>query len=101
MKMVFIAQAASTQWIAIFVTCALFIISIAAYRLLFHPLAALPGPKLAAISPWWQIRKIIRAKPYELALHDEYGPVVRTAPNEVVCNSKEAFDAIYSITPPF
>lgn len=95
--MALILQAAFTQWIAIFTTCALSIILVAVYRLLFHPLAALPGPKLAAISPWWQIRKIIGAKPYELALHDEYGPVVRTAPNEVVCNSKEAFDAIYSM----
>jgi hypothetical protein len=96
--MALIVEAASTQWIAIFVTCVLSLIFVATYRLIFHPLAALPGPKLAAISPWWQIRKIILAKPYELALHDKYGSVVRTAPNEVVCNSKEAFDAIYSIT---
>lgn len=99
--MAFIVQAASTQWIAILITSVLSLVFVATYRLLFHPLAALPGPKLAAISPWWQIRKIIVAKPYELALHDKYGPVVRTAPNEVVCNSKEAFDAIYSIIFPF
>jgi hypothetical protein len=95
--MALMIQAASSQWIAIFITCVSSLIFVATYRLLFHPLAALPGPKLAAISPWWQIRKIIAAKPYEVALHDKYGPVVRTAPNEVVCNSKEAFDAIYSI----
>lgn len=95
--MALIIQVASTEWIAIFTTCALFIIFVATYRLLFHPLAALPGPKLAAISPWWQIRKIIIAKPYEPALHNRYGPIVRTAPNEVICNSKEAFDVIYSI----
>jgi hypothetical protein len=29
-------------------------------------------------------------------LHDEYGPIVRVAPNEVICNSGEAFDAVYS-----
>ncbi|KAL7919277.1 cytochrome P450 [Trichoderma austrokoningii] len=98
--MAFLIQAASTQWAAIFATCVLLIISVATYRLLFHPLAALPGPKLAAISPWWQIRKIIIAKPYELELHDKYGPVVRTAPNEVVCNSKETFDAIYKSSTP-
>lgn len=95
--MAFIIKAVSTEWIAIFITCALFIILVATYRLIFHPLAALPGPRLAAISSWWQIRKIIIGKPYELALHDRYGPIIRTAPNEVVCNSKEAFEALYSI----
>lgn len=94
-------KAASTEWIAIVFTCALSVVFVATYRLLFHPLAALPGPKLAAISSWWQIRKIIIEKPYELALHDKYGPIVRIAPNEVVCNSKEAFEVIYSTIDPF
>ncbi|KAL6887094.1 cytochrome P450 [Trichoderma evansii] len=93
--MALIIQAVSTEWAAIFITCALYIIFVATYRLLFHPLAALPGPKLAAISSWWQIRKIIVGKPYELALHDRYGPIVRTAPNEVLCNSKEPFEVLY------
>ncbi|KAH8122450.1 cytochrome P450 [Trichoderma asperelloides] len=76
----------STEWVTIFITCAFLIIPVPTYRLLFHPLAVLPGPKLAALSSWWQIRKIIAGKPYELALHDRYGPIVRTAPNEVVIN---------------
>ncbi|KAL9473779.1 hypothetical protein ACSS6W_008159 [Trichoderma asperelloides] len=96
--MALIGDAASTEWVTIFITCAFLIILVPTYRLLFHPLAVLPGPKLAALSSWWQIRKIIAGKPYELALHDRYGPIVRTAPNEVVCNSKEAFEVLYNGT---
>lgn len=96
--MALISDTASTEWVTIFITCAfLIILVVPIYRLLFHPLAPLPGPKLAALSSWWQIRKIIAGKPYELALHDRYGPIVRTAPNEVVCNSKEAFEVLYSM----
>ncbi|KAK7037638.1 hypothetical protein VNI00_010855 [Paramarasmius palmivorus] len=60
--------------------------SIACYRLSpFHPLAHVPGPTLHKLSKlpavWWTWKgqqHILNKK-----LHDIYGPVVRTGPNEI------------------
>ncbi|KAK7982099.1 hypothetical protein PG988_004337 [Apiospora saccharicola] len=67
------------------------------YNLYFHPLRNFPGPRLWAISraPWhytnlkgritWRIRE----------LHDQYGPVVRIAPDELSYTSSAAWKKIY------
>jgi hypothetical protein len=74
------------------------LLTIAVYRLLFHPLARIPGPRLAAISNIWQARHVRNGRVRELGktLHKKYGPVVRVGPNEVWFNSGEAFKTIYS-----
>jgi len=73
-------------------------LSISIYRLSFHPLARIPGPRLAAISNIWQARHVRDGRARELGktLHKRYGPVVRVGPNEVWFNSQEAFKEIYS-----
>ncbi|KAJ4177296.1 hypothetical protein NW755_013918 [Fusarium falciforme] len=55
------------------------------YRLLLHPLAGVPGPKIAAVNGLWRTWRYAHGKWHEdiLELHDKYGPVVRVAPNEV------------------
>ncbi|RYP71160.1 hypothetical protein DL771_004960 [Monosporascus sp. 5C6A] len=72
-------------------------VSLAVYRLRFHPLSKIPGPRLAAITPLWYAYHIRKSRLWLLGqeLHDKYGPAVRIAPNEVQFNSKEAFQAIY------
>ncbi len=67
------------------------------HRLFSHPLARVPGPKLAAISNIWQARHVRDGRSCELGktLHKTYGPVVRVGPNEVWFNSVEAFKEIY------
>jgi hypothetical protein len=72
-------------------------VSVALYRLLLHPLAQVPGPKLAAVSNVWHARHVRNGSIFLLgkSLHEKYGPVVRVGPNEVWCNSKEAFKHIY------
>ncbi|EMD84805.1 hypothetical protein COCHEDRAFT_1189205 [Bipolaris maydis C5] len=67
------------------------------YNLYLSPLAGYPGPKLWAISrlPWnytnmkgrisWKIRE----------LHDQYGPVVRIAPDELSYTTSGAWKKIY------
>ncbi|KAI7781741.1 cytochrome p-450 [Diaporthe eres] len=67
------------------------------YNLFFHPLSSYPGPKLWATSrlPWnyfnfrgrlgWRIRD----------LHNQYGPVVRIAPNELSYTTPSAWKKIY------
>jgi hypothetical protein len=73
---------------------ALFPVTVVVYRLLFHPLASVPGPKLAAATKLWQAYHYRQGKSLA-GLHAKYGPVVRIAPNEVTYNTVEAHEAIY------
>ncbi|KAG9189850.1 hypothetical protein G6011_06718 [Alternaria panax] len=68
------------------------------YGCYLHPLAHVPGPFLAKFSPIWGMRALYRMKfNSELqALHKQYGPVVRVAPNEVSFATLEAETAIYA-----
>lgn len=79
----------------------LLLLTVAIYRLLFHPLAWIPGPRLAAISNMWQGRYVRDGRTRHLGkiLHSKYGPIVRVGPNEVWFNSPEAFKQIYSKYP--
>lgn len=72
--------------------------SVALYRLYLHPLARVPGPKLAAVSNIWHAYHARNGHMFELActLHQKYGEVVRVGPDELWFNSIEAFDKIYS-----
>ncbi|KAF5537072.1 dityrosine transporter [Fusarium mexicanum] len=72
--------------------------AIEAQEVSFHPLARIPGPRLAAISSFWHAYNARMGRMAYLGktLHRKYGPVVRVGPNEVWFDSKEAFHAIYS-----
>lgn len=82
---------------SVLVALVLAALSTALYRLVAHPLARVPGPRLAAFSNAWQAYYARNGRMYELGttLHKKYGPVVRVGPNEVWFDSLEAFRAIY------
>lgn len=72
---------------------------IVVYRLFFHPLAKVPGPKFAAASWLYEIyfdfwlggqfySEIGR-------LHEIYGPIIRVTPDEVHVNDPELIDTVY------
>ncbi|KAL7622100.1 hypothetical protein AAE478_007602 [Parahypoxylon ruwenzoriense] len=73
-------------------------IYIVVYRLFFHPLAKIPGLKLATLTSLWYVYHVRqgRMSVFNRDLHKKYGPVVRISPNEVSFDSKEAFRAIYT-----
>ncbi|TVY15295.1 Cytochrome P450 monooxygenase hmp1 [Lachnellula arida] len=75
----------------------IYIISNAIYNLYFHPLATFPGPWYGAISNLFYIRTVIGGSAHhELRkLHDEYGEVVRWAPNDVSFSAGAAWKDIY------
>ncbi|KAG7439845.1 cytochrome P450 [Guyanagaster necrorhizus] len=82
----------------IFIFCIYRVLS----RLIFHPLRAFPGPKIAALTSWyvayWEtIRDGMLTKELE-RLHRIYGPVVRISPNasKLHFNTPRAFFSIYS-----
>nr|A0A1B4XBI3.1 RecName: Full=Cytochrome P450 monooxygenase sdnT; AltName: Full=Sordarin/hypoxysordarin biosynthesis cluster protein C [Sordaria araneosa]BAV32164.1 cytochrome P450 monooxygenase [Sordaria araneosa] len=72
-------------------------VALAIYRAHLHPLAAIPGPKLAALSSAWQAYHARNGRMLVLGktLHAVYGPIVRVGPNEVWLNSPDAFRSIY------
>lgn len=72
--------------------------SIVIYRLFFHPLAKVPGPRLASISILWLVWNVRKGDSHVFlpALHQKYGPLVRIAPHTVITCSEEAIKAAYS-----
>lgn len=68
------------------------------YELYLHPLAHIPGPRLAALTKLWLVYRF-RFDDIALlsvALHKRYGVAVRIAPDQVSFDSLEAVKKIYS-----
>ncbi|KAL1863913.1 hypothetical protein Daus18300_008062 [Diaporthe australafricana] len=80
-------------------------ISLAIYRLFLHPLAGLPGPRLAGATYWYEVYYELihnggsQYAPKIRQLHAEYGPIVRITPNEVSVNDVEFHDKLYAPFP--
>ena len=70
---------------------------LAFYRLYFHPLSKYPGPKLLATTNLIHIYHVLHGNWVHkvLALHEQYGPIVRVAPNEISYITEDAWNDIY------
>jgi hypothetical protein len=97
----------------------LYYVGLAVYRLYWSPLAAFPGPKLAALTTWYDFYyEIIKDGQFTFHikdLHKEFGmnslpaiiiestqwlmmtqgPIIRISPNEFHINDPELFDQLY------
>jgi hypothetical protein len=71
------------------------------YRLFFHPLAQIPGPKLAALTFFYQTYYSFKdgSRFYKKVglLHKKYGPIVRITPNELSLSDPENYETIYYV----
>ncbi|KAL9093089.1 MAG: hypothetical protein Q9159_000448 [Coniocarpon cinnabarinum] len=79
---------AHVLWTALPVVATVPLILYVVYQRLFSPLAGIPGPFLASVSRFWLTYVVWKGGMHERlpALHRQYGPLVRMAPNEVhVC----------------
>lgn len=77
---------------AFFITGLLSLLTIAVYRRLFSHLSVVPGPFLASITRLWHLARILNGRVSQdiLELHDQYGPFVRIAPDEVSVSHPDA-----------
>ncbi|KAJ8126552.1 hypothetical protein O1611_g7086 [Lasiodiplodia mahajangana] len=64
-----------------------------------HPLASVPGPRLAAMTYWYETYydMILGGQYFKRIkdMHDEYGPIVRIRPDEVHFNDPEFINDVY------
>ncbi|KAK5081460.1 hypothetical protein LTR70_010535 [Exophiala xenobiotica] len=79
---------------------ALRLVSLAVNRLILHPLAKVPGPKLAALTHLYEFyHDAIRPGKFTFQIddfHRKYGSVVRINPREVHIQDPMFFDQLYS-----
>ncbi|KAI0468198.1 averantin oxidoreductase [Xylaria cf. heliscus] len=75
--------------------------AVSIYNIWLHPLSKYPGPRLAAASQLWMILSYFKGKtPTDLLrLHNQYGPVVRTGPNELSYVTPIQWREIYGYKP--
>ncbi|KAJ3538146.1 hypothetical protein NM688_g6559 [Phlebia brevispora] len=70
------------------------------YNIFFHPLAAFPGPRLAAATSLWLAYTELYGKQNFttklVELHAQYGDVVRISPNELHFANPVAYHDIYN-----
>ncbi|KAI0536203.1 cytochrome P450 [Xylaria digitata] len=72
----------------------------AIYRLYCSPLSSIPGPKLAALTYWYEFyydgyqggEYTFKVKEF----HEKYGPIVRINPHHVHINDINFYDTIYA-----
>ncbi|KAJ9609338.1 hypothetical protein H2200_005665 [Cladophialophora chaetospira] len=85
--------------IALVTAFLLYLFSLVVYRLYSSPIAKFPGPKLAALSRWYEFyyEVVLRGQfTFHVAeLHKKYGPIVRINPYELHVADSEFWDTLY------
>ena len=70
-------------------------------RLFLHPLHQIPGPRLAALTSWYECYFELWLPgqyPFKIkSLHEKYGPVIRPVPDEVHVSDPDFLDSIYAL----
>ncbi|KAJ5084943.1 hypothetical protein NUU61_009522 [Penicillium alfredii] len=85
---------------ALGVTIAAYVLWLAIDRLWLSPIAHFPGPKLAALTMWYEFYydSFLEGQyTFRIAeMHRKYGPIVRISPYELHIDDPEYYDVLYS-----
>ncbi|KAF7192777.1 Cytochrome P450 monooxygenase [Pseudocercospora fuligena] len=77
-----------------------YILPLPIYRLFLHPLKNIPGPKLAALTWWYEIYyDVYLPGQYNfkiLSRHKQYGPIIRINPEEVHISDPDFLGEVYN-----
>lgn len=91
-----------TMWIPLLSLIVLYHVLTALYNITLHPLAKVPGSKLAGMTRLYQTywcygngRSLYYRKVQQM--HERYGPIVRVNPNEVSLRDPKDFEKVYTI----
>ncbi|KAK8026464.1 hypothetical protein PG991_003520 [Apiospora marii] len=75
-------------------------VGLAVYRLCLSPIAGFPGPRLAALSLWYEFYyDVVCGGRYWAKideLHDRYGPIIRINPHELHVRDPDYYDLLYA-----
>lgn len=86
-------------WAAIASAALSYFVGLIFYRLCLHPLAKFPGPKLAAVTRYYEgYYDVILNGQYTFKiaeLHQQYGPIVRISPHELHVNDPAYYEKLY------
>ncbi|KAI1389790.1 cytochrome P450 [Hypoxylon trugodes] len=99
----------SPKWVASFqpllvaIVIACYVLGLGVYRLYLSPLAKIPGPKIAALTTWYNAYYDLWKKGQYVwvveDMHRKYGPIVRIRPDVVHINDPSFIEKIYSQSP--
>jgi cytochrome P450 len=90
-----------SQLIALFFTFVVYFLTIGVYRLYFSSIAKFPGPKLAALTFWYEFYYDVWPHKFQYlwkikALHEEYGAIIRINPIHIHINDPSFYDEIHA-----
>ncbi|KAI1496062.1 cytochrome P450, partial [Biscogniauxia marginata] len=80
------------------VIATIYILSLVVYRLYFSPISKFPGPKLAAVTSWYEAFFDLKSANFPDVLkewHDKYGPIIRINPWELSILDAEYYNELY------
>ncbi|KUJ23224.1 cytochrome P450 [Mollisia scopiformis] len=87
----------------ILISTVFYLVGISVYRLYLHPLSKFPGPKLAALTLWYEIYyDVYLDGQYQFhikELHKTYGPIIRINPFELHINDPSFYEEVYASAP--